>query len=344
MRNPLSTPMSSPLSRSRPGEKSFPGKKAPRSAGRPWLERFPGLKRWILPLLFLTALHGGVASAQLLDAEEIIALLKAGVSEEVILYKINESGDWLELTPKEILNLREAGASDKFILEALKSTDKSPEGESPVEERTAGGTGVTLVVHTSPPGANLIIDGVPVEGKTPFIGNRIGEGRHEIYISKKYYRPLTKRITAKVGDKIRIDEALVLERLGVSVGLLMEDLPAGSQWAVRGLDRCAGGGVPVRRDDAEDGRIVLRSAAGKEFPQQSTCVEIYFWTGAVRSLDGTRAPRPDAVFRVEGLQLDPKRLVSLDLLVAREKMSPTGLRGRIVKGSGTLSDSLGGAK
>jgi PEGA domain-containing protein len=300
-----------------------------------------GVVRLALALGLVALLSPIRAQAQALTVEEMISLIKARVSEEVILMKVKEVPGGLDLTSEDMVKLREAGASDKFLMEVLKAAgDTAVSPDEPVHV-TAAPQSATLMVSTEPSGARVMVDGVPV-GVTPYVSNQLEPGQHEVYISKRFYRSTSRTLSAKIGDKLELTERLPLELPGVAVALKTKGLPKGNRYAVRGAPSCEGGGfLAVERDEGkEEGRVVLRSHG--ERLSGSTCLEVYFWMEAKKAGPGGIAPDPDVVFRIEGVDLDAVKLTELDLLVEHDEESPTGVRCRIVAGPGRVMRDSGG--
>jgi hypothetical protein len=297
--------------------------------------------RWLVGLALAAVLFPPASRAQIVSVDELISLLKAGVSEEVVLYKVREGPQGLYLTSEDMVRLRQAGASDKFLLEVLKATGET--SVSPGDGPAADPTVVTLLVYTEPAGAQVILDGVPV-GTTPFVGNQLEPGQHELYVSKRFYRPISRAFKAKLGDRVELNESLMLELPGISVDVKTSGLPDSSRWAVRGRNECPSMPyIPVARDGSDEGRVVLRSQAGGQLLAGRTCLDLYFWMHAPGPGAGGEAPPPDVVFPLEDVELQPTRLTALDLVVERDERSPTGLSCRISNGPGRLTRSWGDA-
>jgi hypothetical protein len=294
-----------------------------------------GLARLAGALVLAALLVPAPAKAQALTVEEMISLLKARVSEDVILMKVREVPGVADLSSEDMVKLREAGASDRFLMEVLKAAGDTAVSPSEPVQITAAPQSATLMVSTSPSGARVLVDGEPV-GVTPYVSNQLEPGPHEVYISRRYYRSMSKMITARIGDRLEIKERLQLELPGVAVALNTRSLPKGNRWTVRGAPSCEGGGfIPVQREEGKErGRIVLRSHG--ERLSGTTCLEVYFWMQARNPEPGGIAPDPDVTFRVEGVDLDAINMTELDLVVERDEESPTGVRCQILRGPGRL--------
>src|SRR5512144_753395 len=66
--------------------------------------------------LFAVVLAGQAAA---MDVDDVIALLEDGVGEQVILDQVAAESAHFELTTQDILDLRDAGASDDLIRELI---------------------------------------------------------------------------------------------------------------------------------------------------------------------------------------------------------------------------------
>ena len=299
--------------------------------------------RWSARVAMLLGLSGllllGPSRAHALTVDEMLSLLKGGVSEDVILMKLKEVPGGIDLSSEEMVQLREAGASDKFLMEVLKAAGDTAVTPDERADIVPAPESATLMVFTEPTGARVVLDGVPV-GVTPYVGNQLEPGQHELYMSKRYYRSVSKVINARVGDKLELKETLPMEMPGMAIALRTKGLPKGNRWTVRGTDECGQGSLFVERENGLDaGRVVLRSRGGRL--SGTACVDLYFWMQAQGAAPDGTAPVPDLVFRIEGVDLDAIHMTELDVLVARDDDSPTGVRCVIVRGPGRVIRNTG---
>jgi hypothetical protein len=64
---------------------------------------------------------GGTDTLDLMTKEDVIALAKAKVSDDVIISQMNASGSYFHLSTQDIVDLANAGVSDKVIDAMIKS-------------------------------------------------------------------------------------------------------------------------------------------------------------------------------------------------------------------------------
>ena len=177
-----------------------------------------GVARLALALALAALLVPARARAQALTVDEMISLLKAHVSEDVILLKVKEVPGGPDLSSEDMVKLRQAGASDKFLMAVLKAGGSASVSPDEPVQITAAPQSATLMVSTTPAGARVMIDGVP-SGVTPYVSNQLEPGPHEVYVSKRFYRSTSKMVSARIGDKLEVKQRLQLEAPAVAVAL-----------------------------------------------------------------------------------------------------------------------------
>ncbi|MBD3236487.1 MAG: hypothetical protein GF330_07275, partial [Candidatus Eisenbacteria bacterium] len=91
------------------------------------------LLRWTMPGLICLVLLALGSSASAVTVDDLIRLKLAGVGEETILHVVEAEGGLLYLGVDDIIDLREAGASDAFLRALI---DLTPDGS----ERAATGS------------------------------------------------------------------------------------------------------------------------------------------------------------------------------------------------------------
>jgi hypothetical protein len=72
----------------------------------------------------------GVDTLRLMTKDDVIALAKAGVHDDVIINQIEATGSYFELGTQDIVELAKAGVSDKVIQEMIKTNETAQAGET----------------------------------------------------------------------------------------------------------------------------------------------------------------------------------------------------------------------
>ncbi len=67
-----------------------------------------------------------VAVAHAMDVDDVIGMLRAGIGEDVVLKALDASGSTLDLTSDDLVDLKDAGASDSFLDELLNREQQAP--------------------------------------------------------------------------------------------------------------------------------------------------------------------------------------------------------------------------
>ena len=84
---------------------------------------------------------------------------------------------------------------------------------SRLEEAMAGG-GTSgdygyIVIQTTPvDGATVIIDGIEMDEKTPFISTQLGPGPHRVRVEKEFYKPYVTVVNIESGKSVNLDVVL----------------------------------------------------------------------------------------------------------------------------------------
>lgn len=84
---------------------------------RPAMEEAPTMRRVLCAAALLAVMIAGPALA--LDLDDVIGMLEAGVSEDVILRLVDSEEVLLRIEPEDVLDLKNVGASDWFVEELL---------------------------------------------------------------------------------------------------------------------------------------------------------------------------------------------------------------------------------
>ncbi len=125
--------------------------------------RFPLILTMLLCALAAVSL-AAAAEAATMTVDDVVALLKAGVGEPLILAQAEASGSRMTLSVDEILRLKSAGATDTLIASLMQGPEATPEEASPgfriYTEIT--GTG-EKVIHIT----NLDASGRRIGGEVP---------------------------------------------------------------------------------------------------------------------------------------------------------------------------------
>ncbi len=98
----------------------------------------------VAALLLIT---GGVAlgqtqSAQALTVDDVVAMLKAKLPEQVVLTRIEGYGKAFSLSTEELMRLNEAGASEKVMILMMDPNGGSADAATPDAPRSTGATSI----------------------------------------------------------------------------------------------------------------------------------------------------------------------------------------------------------
>lgn len=89
------------------------------------------MKKILLPVLFLLLAGGALAQAEVLTNATVIEMSKVGLDKEIILKKINESGNTFDVSANALIELKKANVADEVIAlmlgKSAPKTDKSTE-------------------------------------------------------------------------------------------------------------------------------------------------------------------------------------------------------------------------
>ena len=65
-----------------------------------------------------------------------------------------------------------------------------------------------VTVHTSPKGAQIVINGVLAQGKTSPMRLGLDPGNYDVVLQLEGYKPLHKTVTIEKGTPLELDETL----------------------------------------------------------------------------------------------------------------------------------------
>ena len=102
--------------------------------------------RRLLPLFVVFTLLPAAASA--LTVQEVVALSKAGVSEDVLLAMIDRDKTIFPIDAAQLIALKRDGVSEKIVIAMLRSgrEEPPPPAEPPAEVLAAAAAGPTLLI------------------------------------------------------------------------------------------------------------------------------------------------------------------------------------------------------
>jgi hypothetical protein len=120
-------------------------------------------KLYILIFVAIAVLIPAASFAQPMDVDEVVKLVKNQISDNIIIARIEETESYFNLSTDDLIDLKEAGASDSLvqymILRKPGSTTTTTGGGANTTGRTTNGNGET------PPPQKFVDLTVNVEGK-----------------------------------------------------------------------------------------------------------------------------------------------------------------------------------
>jgi len=170
-----------------------------------------------------------------LNNEDIIALKKAGYSDDLIVWRIGASNGLYKLDTQSMIDLKNTGLSDEVIramTKASKAPNERPDAEVAVvkpasEARTtdvkvvvtkpeilsasSSASGITIRFTSTPSNAEIDVDG-NYWGSTPTADlRRLQGGTHTIMVKKAGYKPWERKIELAPGDDRTVNAELELD-------------------------------------------------------------------------------------------------------------------------------------
>lgn len=125
-------------------------------------------------------LSSALAAQQLLNNDSVIKLVKAGLSDDVIVSTINASAGSYDISPDGLIALKSAGASDRVISAVVNRASAAPpastvDSSPSAEEGTSSGSGKV------PAGARVVI--APMGGFETYFAAAVREKRVPIQLT-----------------------------------------------------------------------------------------------------------------------------------------------------------------
>jgi hypothetical protein len=141
-----------------------------------------------------------------------------------LIYEVTQHGAsewWVRLEPgRQIVYIRAPGyqpiETDVFNFEAKKAFKVKVSQVRPIPG--------TLVINSNPDGAEIKINGVPIEGRTPLRLEEVMPGRFNIEVSRELYRPAFNTLEIQSNDVTEWNVDLTQSAVRVNIDLEDEDL------------------------------------------------------------------------------------------------------------------------
>jgi hypothetical protein len=150
------------------------------------------MRRVLLPLLLVSALATGRAEA--VSVNDIIALARAGLGDEVLLALIEVEGSVFTIDKATLTRLKEAGVSERVIVAMVKS------GRTPPPAPEAGA--IVPAADDSPPEPQVVV----IEHDRPIVQQVV------VPVAVPVYVPLVSRRTFRA-HTLRVDDH---RRIGIA--------------------------------------------------------------------------------------------------------------------------------
>jgi len=270
-----------------------------------------------------------ITASDRLTPEEIIDFCVSGMAESEIISQIQIRGIGFEVNLPVMQRFIEKGVSPG-IIEVILGNSPSTSYDEKLVFTSLSEASSSLFVVTDPPGIKIFIDGLE-RGVTPFLSNKIDEGKHMVRAEYPLFFTREQEVEIHSGKDIDLVWTMTprepLIRIRVQVSGTDEKVPW--TWIIRPRENCPD---PVslklrpwvlgaKKSEA----IFVLSNESKRLYRGSgqACLEVFFWRGKIRKdLDLKKLPPCTARYFISDIQIQGIRSFDMTLNVHVIELDP----------------------